>query len=73
MVDKVNAIVLTGGSAFGLDAAQGVMRYLEEKGIGYKTGAGVVPIVPAAVIFDLPFGGNPEDSPDGRLRLSRGD
>jgi len=63
MVDKVNAIVLTGGSAFGLDAAQGVMRYLEEKGIGYKTGAGVVPIVPAAVIFDLPFGGNPKIRP----------
>ncbi len=63
MVDKVNAIVLTGGSAFGLDAAQGVMRYLEEKGIGYKTGAGVVPIVPAAVIFDLPFGGNPKVRP----------
>lgn len=63
MVDKVNAIVLTGGSAFGLDAAQGVMRYLEEKGIGYKTGAGVVPIVPAAAIFDLPFGGNPKIRP----------
>ena len=55
MVERVNAIVLTGGSAFGLDAAQGVMRYLEEKNIGFKTGAGVVPIVPAAVIFDLPF------------------
>jgi L-aminopeptidase/D-esterase-like protein len=55
MVERVNAIVLSGGSAFGLDAAQGVMRYLEEKNIGFKTGAGVVPIVPAAVIFDLPF------------------
>jgi len=63
MVDKVNAIVLTGGSAFGLDAAQGVMRYLEEKGVGYKTSVGVVPIVPAAVIFDLPFGGNPKVRP----------
>ena len=63
MVDKVNAIVLTGGSAFGLDVAQGVMRYLEEKGVGYKTSAGVVPIVPAAVIFDLPFGGNPKVRP----------
>ena len=63
MVDKVNAIVLSGGSAYGLDAAQGVMRYLEEKNIGYKTGAGVVPIVPAAVIFDLPFGGNPKVRP----------
>jgi L-aminopeptidase/D-esterase-like protein len=55
MVERVNAIVLTGGSAFGLDSAQGVMRYLEEKNIGFKTGAGVVPIVPAAVIFDLSF------------------
>ena len=64
MVDKVNAIVLTGGSAFGLDVAQGVMRYLEEKGVGYKTSAGVVPIVPAAVIFDLPFGGNPKVRPN---------
>ena len=63
LVDKVNAIVLTGGSAFGLDVAQGVMRYLEEKGVGYKTSAGVVPIVPAAVIFDLPFGGNPKVRP----------
>ena len=63
MVDKVNAIVLSGGSAFGLDAAQGVMRYLEEKGVGYKTSAGVVPIVPAAVIFDLPFGNNPTIRP----------
>ncbi len=66
MVERVNAIVLTGGSAFGLDAAQGVMRYLEEKNIGYKTGAGVVPIVPAAVIFDLPFIGpsNPRPTAD---------
>src|SRR5215217_3779510 len=62
-VDKVNAIVLAGGSAYGLDAAQGVMRYLEEKNIGYKVGAGVVPIVPAAVIFDLPFGNAPKIRP----------
>jgi L-aminopeptidase/D-esterase-like protein len=55
MVERVNAIVLSGGSAFGLDAAQGVMKYLEEKNVGFKTGAGVVPIVPAAVIFDLTF------------------
>ncbi len=58
MVERVNAIVLTGGSAFGLDAAQGVVRYLEERNIGFKTAAGVVPIVPAAVIFDLGFGGD---------------
>ena len=55
MVERVNAVVLSGGSAFGLDSAQGVMRYLEEKGVGFKTSAGVVPIVPGAVIFDLPF------------------
>ena len=58
-VDRVNAIVLTGGSAFGLDVAQGVMRYLEERQIGYPTSAGPVPIVPAAVIFDLPFVNEP--------------
>lgn len=63
MVDKVNAIVLAGGSAYGLDAAQGVVRYLEEKAIGYKTSAGVVPIVPAAILFDLPFGGKPQIRP----------
>jgi L-aminopeptidase/D-esterase-like protein len=55
LVERVNAIVLTGGSAFGLDVGTGVMKFLEEKNIGYKTSAGVVPIVPAAVIFDLPF------------------
>ncbi len=56
LVDKIHAILLAGGSAFGLDAASGVMRYLEEKGIGYVTGAGLVPIVPAAVLFDLAIG-----------------
>src|SRR5437762_2292499 len=56
LVEGVNAIVLTGGSAFGLDAAGGVMLYLEERGIGYDTGVARVPIVPAAAIFDLAFG-----------------
>lgn len=56
LVQQVQAIVLSGGSAFGLDTASGVMRYLDEKGIGYKTGAGVVPIVPAAILFDLGVG-----------------
>jgi L-aminopeptidase/D-esterase-like protein len=51
-----NAIVLTGGSAFGLAAADGVARELAGQGIGYQTSAGVVPIVPAAVIFDLANG-----------------
>ena len=53
---EVNAIVLTGGSAYGLDSASGVMRYLEEQGLGYDTGVARVPIVPAAAIFDLGFG-----------------
>ena len=63
MVERVNAIVLTGGSAFGLDAAQGTVRWLEERNVGFPTGAGVVPIVPAAVIFDLPFGHKPKVRP----------
>jgi len=58
LVERVNAIVLSGGSAFGLDAAQGVVKYLEEKNVGFKTNAGVVPIVPSAILFDLGFGGN---------------
>ena len=53
LVQQVHAILLSGGSAFGLDAASGVMRYLEERDVGYRIGAGVVPIVPAAIIFDL--------------------
>jgi L-aminopeptidase/D-esterase-like protein len=56
LIDKVHAICLCGGSAFGLDAASGVMRYLEERGCGFDVGVGVVPIVPAAVLFDLAIG-----------------
>ncbi|MBI4788493.1 MAG: P1 family peptidase [Chloroflexi bacterium] len=56
LVERVHAILLTGGSAFGLDAASGVMRYLEEKNIGFNTGVAWVPIVPAAAIFDLALG-----------------
>ena len=57
LVDKVNAIVLSGGSAFGLDAASGVVRYLDERGFGFSLGgAPPVPIVPAAVLFDLTVG-----------------
>jgi L-aminopeptidase/D-esterase-like protein len=64
MVDKVNAVVLSGGSAYGLDSAQGAMKYLEERKIGWKVGAnGVVPIVPAAILFDLGFGDNPKIRP----------
>ena len=56
LVEKVHAIVLAGGSAYGLDAASGVMRYLEEQGIGFDTGAAKVPIVPAAILYDLALG-----------------
>ena len=56
LVQKAHAVLLTGGSAFGLDAAGGVVQYLEEKDIGFSAGAVRVPIVPAAVIFDLSVG-----------------
>ena len=56
LVEKVHAVMLAGGSAFGLDAASGVMRYLDENGIGFDTGADKVPIVPAAILFDLNIG-----------------
>jgi len=55
-VEQVHGVLLTGGSAFGLEAAGGVMRYLEERGIGFDVGVARVPIVPAAVIFDLAIG-----------------
>jgi len=56
LVHQVHGILLTGGSAFGLDAASGVMRYLEEQQVGFNTGVARVPIVPAAVLFDLAIG-----------------
>jgi L-aminopeptidase/D-esterase-like protein len=63
-VQIVNAIVLAGGSAYGLDAASGVVRWLDEHHIGYPVGsAGVVPIVPAAILIDLWFGGDPKIRP----------
>jgi L-aminopeptidase/D-esterase-like protein len=61
LVQQVHAIVLSGGSAFGLATADGVIKYLEEKRVGFQFGPSVVPIVPAAVLFDLPVG-------DGRIR-----
>jgi L-aminopeptidase/D-esterase-like protein len=61
LVDRAHAILLAGGSAWGLDAAAGVMRWLEEQGIGLDVRFGLVPIVPAAVLFDLPVG-------DARIR-----
>jgi len=70
-VQQVHAIVLAGGSAFGLDAASGVMRYLDEHDIGFKfefwkdtVGTINVPIVPAAILIDLGVGGNPKIRPD---------
>ena len=62
-VQEVNAILLTGGSAFGLDAATGVMHYLEAHGLGFRMGSIVVPIVPAAVLYDLAVG-DPKIRPD---------
>jgi L-aminopeptidase/D-esterase-like protein len=56
LVQEVDAIVLAGGSAYGLAAADGVMDWLEERGIGFDAGVARVPIVPAAVVFDLPAG-----------------
>jgi L-aminopeptidase/D-esterase-like protein len=63
-VERVNAIALSGGSAFGLSTRDGVMTYLHEKKIGYATGAGPVPIVPAAILYDLNIGGKPDIWPD---------
>jgi L-aminopeptidase/D-esterase-like protein len=62
-VQEVHGIVLAGGSAFGLDAASGVMRYLAERDIGYDTRIAKVPIVPAAILFDLGIGDDPTIRP----------
>jgi L-aminopeptidase/D-esterase-like protein len=76
VVEEVHAILLSGGSAFGLDAAAGVMRYLEERGVGFDVGVARVPIVPTAVIFDLGFGHSaarptPEMGYDACVKASR--
>ncbi|HWK17449.1 MAG TPA: P1 family peptidase [Solirubrobacteraceae bacterium] len=63
LVDRVHAVLLTGGSAFGLEAAGGVMRYLEQHEVGYELASVRVPIVAGAVIFDLPIG-DPRAWPD---------
>ena len=63
MVEKVQAILIGGGSAFGLAAADGVMRWLEEQGYGFDVGVAKVPIVPAAILFDLALG-RPDVRPD---------
>ncbi|MBA4416800.1 MAG: peptidase S58 [Syntrophus sp. (in: bacteria)] len=62
IVEEIHAILLCGGSSFGLEAAAGVTRYLEEKDIGFNVGVIRIPIVPAAVIFDILFG-NPKARP----------
>lgn len=66
LVQTVNAICLSGGSAYGLDAASGVMKFLEEQGVGLNVGVGLVPIVPAAVLFDLAVG-DPKVRPDSEM------
>lgn len=63
LVDRIHAILLTGGSAFGLEAAGGVMRYLEQHEVGYELASVRVPIVAGAAIFDLPIG-DPSARPD---------
>jgi L-aminopeptidase/D-esterase-like protein len=68
LVDRVHAIFLTGGSAFGLDAAAGVMQYLESRGVGFPAGRVRVPIVPGAVVFDLNLGSS-KARPDRRMAL----
>ena len=62
-VQKIHAVVLSGGSAFGLEADSGVMRYLAEQGIGFPVGDSAVPIVCGAVLFDLSIG-DPHAFPD---------
>jgi L-aminopeptidase/D-esterase-like protein len=66
LVERIHALVFTGGSAFGLDAAAGIMRWCEERGIGFDTGVARVPIVPAAVLFDLRLG-DPTRRPDAAM------
>jgi L-aminopeptidase/D-esterase-like protein len=62
-VQQVHAVVLSGGSAYGLDTATGATRFLEERGIGFRLGTALVPIVPAAILFDLTLG-DPKIRPD---------
>jgi L-aminopeptidase/D-esterase-like protein len=66
LVQQVHAVLLAGGSAFGLAAADGVMRYLAERRIGFRAGPARVPIVPAAILFDLTVG-NPNARPDADM------
>jgi len=56
VTERIHAVCFAGGSAFGLEAASGVRRYLEHKGVGFQTGAAVVPLVPSAILYDLGIG-----------------
>ncbi len=56
VTDRIHAVVFSGGSAFGLEAASGVRRFLAQKGVGFPTGAGPVPLVPSAILYDLSIG-----------------
>ena len=67
LVDRVDAVLITGGSAYGLAAADGVMRWMEERRRGFPAGEGVVPIVPAAVLFDLQPLGRFDARPNARM------
>ncbi|MEG0721993.1 MAG: P1 family peptidase, partial [Lachnospiraceae bacterium] len=66
MVQEIHAVMLSGGSAYGLDASAGAMQYLEEKGIGFDVGVGIVPIVCGASLFDLVVG-DPKCRPDKKM------
>lgn len=66
MVEQIHAVMLSGGSAYGLDAGAGAMAYLEEKGVGFDVGVGVVPIVCGASLFDL-IVGDPKRRPDKKM------
>ncbi|GAA0721492.1 P1 family peptidase [Clostridium malenominatum] len=66
MIEKIHAVVLSGGSAFGLDSASGVMKYLEDQGVGFDVGVTKVPIVCSAVLFDLTVG-NSQIRPDKNM------
>ena len=72
-VRAVQAIVLSGGSAFGLDAATGVMQWMEERNFGVRVGGGVVPIVPAAILMDLGRGGEFKKRPDASFGYKAAD
>lgn len=73
IVDRIHGLLLAGGSAFGLDAAGGVMRYLERRGIGFDAGKARVPIVPAAILYDLGIGkASRRPGPEMALRACRG-